>query len=130
MAPWMASPPSAFRLQPSGIHWHRVGRVALLVVLGVILLLYIRPVVHWLQQRSTAAHSRADLQQLQSEHDRLQRRLRQLSGPDAIENALFQWEEGERRLRDAEEPERSQLDSAARQVFEELRRRLGGSFTL
>ena len=81
----MASTPSTVNRQLSTIHWHRVGRVALLVVLGVILLLYIRPVVHWLQQRSTAAHSRADLQQLQSEHDRLQRRLRQLSGPSAIE---------------------------------------------
>ena len=85
MAPWMASPPSAFRLQPSGIHWHRVGRVALLVVLGVILLLYIRPVTHWLQQRSTAAHSRADLRQLQAEHDRLERRLDTLTGARAIE---------------------------------------------
>jgi hypothetical protein len=50
--------------------------------------------------------------------------------PYAVENALFQWEEGERRLRDADEPTRSQLDSASRQVFEELRRRLGGAFTL
>jgi hypothetical protein len=50
--------------------------------------------------------------------------------PYAVENALFQWEDGERRLRAAEEPERSQLDAAARHVFEELRRRLGGSFTL
>jgi hypothetical protein len=50
--------------------------------------------------------------------------------PYAVENALFQWEEGERRLRDAEDPERSQLRSAERNVYEELRRRLGGSFTL
>ena len=48
----------------------------------------------------------------------------------ALENALFQWEEGERRLRDYDEPARSQLESATRDVFEELRRRLGGSFTL
>ena len=67
------------------IHWHRVGRVALLAVLFVILLLYIRPVAHWVQQRSTAAHSRQDLQQLQQENDRLERRLRSLSGPGAID---------------------------------------------
>ena len=67
------------------IHWHRVGRVALLGVLGIILLLYIRPVAHWVQQRGTAAHTRADLQQLQAEHDRLERRLRSLSGPGAID---------------------------------------------
>ena len=50
--------------------------------------------------------------------------------PYAVENALFQWEEGERRLRDAGDPERGQLESAARAVLDELRRRLGGPFTL
>ena len=50
--------------------------------------------------------------------------------PYAVENALFQWEEGERRLRDARDLERSQLYDAERSVYEELRRRLGGSFTL
>jgi hypothetical protein len=48
----------------------------------------------------------------------------------AIENALFQWEEGEARVRDASGPEGRELDRAARLVVEELRRRLGGSFTL
>ena len=67
------------------IHWHRVGRVALLAVLGVILLLYIRPVVHWVQQRNTAVHSQHDLKQLREENERLQTRMRQLSGPGAIE---------------------------------------------
>ena len=67
------------------IHWHRVGRVALLAVLGIILLLYIRPVVHWIQQRNTAAHSRQDLRDLQAERNQLQRRLRSLSGPTAID---------------------------------------------
>jgi cell division protein FtsB len=80
----MAAARTAHRPPPT-IHWHRVGRVALLAVLFVILLLYIRPVSHWLQQRSTAAHSRQDLQQLQAERDRLQRRLRSLSGPSAID---------------------------------------------
>jgi cell division protein FtsB len=67
------------------IHWHRVGRVALLAVLGIILLLYIRPVAHWVQQRNTAAHSRQDLRALQAERDQLQRRLRALSGASAID---------------------------------------------
>ena len=82
----MASPPSGITRVPlSGIHWHRVGRVALLVVLGAIVLLYIGPVTHWIQQRSTAAHTRAELQQLQAEHDRLKGRLDELTGPGAIE---------------------------------------------
>jgi cell division protein FtsB len=67
------------------IHWHKVGRLALLFVLFVIVLLYIRPVAHWVQQRGTAAHSRADLRDLQAEHARLEARMRQLSGPGAVE---------------------------------------------
>jgi hypothetical protein len=48
----------------------------------------------------------------------------------AVENAIFQWEEGERRLRSAEEPARRQLESVAGAVLEELRRRLGSTFTV
>ncbi|HYY05164.1 MAG TPA: hypothetical protein VE997_01200 [Candidatus Limnocylindria bacterium] len=48
----------------------------------------------------------------------------------AVENALFQWEEGERRLREAPEPARSDLERAVRAVLEELRRRLGSSFSV
>jgi hypothetical protein len=50
--------------------------------------------------------------------------------PYAVENALYQWEEGERRLRGARELERGQLTAAADAVVHELRRRLGGPFTL
>ena len=48
----------------------------------------------------------------------------------ALENALFQWEEGERRLRDAPPLERSDLERATDAVGAELRRRLGSSFTV
>jgi cell division protein FtsB len=82
----MASPPSGItRIPLSGIHWNRVGRVALLVVLGVIVLLYIGPVSHLIQQRNTAAHTREEVHQLQAEHDRLKTRLKELTGPGAIE---------------------------------------------
>ena len=43
----------------------------------------------------------------------------------AIDNALFQWEDGERRLR-----EDGGLEGPALAVLEELRRRLGSSFSL
>jgi cell division protein FtsB len=69
----------------STIQWQKVSRLALLFTLFVIVLLYIRPVAHWVQQRSTAAHSKADLRDLQRERDRLEARLRQLSGTGAIE---------------------------------------------
>jgi hypothetical protein len=44
-----------------------------------------------------------------------------------IENALFQWEEGEARVRASDGRE---LDQAARAVVDELRKRLGGAFSL
>jgi hypothetical protein len=46
----------------------------------------------------------------------------------ALENAMFQWEEGERRLAEADPSTRTQLERAARLVLDELRRRLGGAF--
>ena len=48
----------------------------------------------------------------------------------ALENALFQWEEGERRLREAPARERARLEPAVAAVREELRRRLGSSFSI
>lgn len=47
-----------------------------------------------------------------------------------IENALFQWEEGEARLRQADPRDSRDLDRAANLVVDELRRRLGGAFML
>lgn len=44
----------------------------------------------------------------------------------AVENALFQWEEGARRLREAPDLR----ERAVTAVLDELRRRLGSSFSL
>ena len=46
----------------------------------------------------------------------------------AVDNALFQWQDGERRVREAPELEQADLDHAVEQVVDELRRRLGSSF--
>src|SRR5215204_6130346 len=48
----------------------------------------------------------------------------------AIENARFQWEEGERRVRQADEATASDLDRATFAVLDELRRRLGSTFSV
>jgi hypothetical protein len=48
----------------------------------------------------------------------------------AVENALYQWREGERRVAAAPEPARTDLQAATDAVVEELRRRLGSSFVL
>ena len=47
-----------------------------------------------------------------------------------VENALFQWEDGARRVREAPEPEQQDLEEAVDRVVEELRKRLGSTFTL
>ena len=48
----------------------------------------------------------------------------------AVENALYQWREGERRIADAPEPAKADLVAATDLVGEELRRRLGSSFVV
>lgn len=45
-----------------------------------------------------------------------------------FDNALFQWEEGERRMRELAEPERLRHERALVRVAQDLRRRLGSSF--
>ena len=46
-----------------------------------------------------------------------------------FENAIFQWEEGQRRLREAPPDQRPVLERVSDRIVAELRRRLGGAFT-
>ena len=46
----------------------------------------------------------------------------------ALENALYQWRDGERRIAMASDVAREDLDAAVDVLVEELRRRLGSSF--
>ena len=48
----------------------------------------------------------------------------------ALENARFQWEEGDRRVRQADGPTRNDLERSVDAVFDELRKRLGSTFTI
>jgi hypothetical protein len=47
----------------------------------------------------------------------------------AYDTALLQWQDGERRLRDAPPDQRQALDRVVDRIVAELRRRLGGPFT-
>jgi hypothetical protein len=47
----------------------------------------------------------------------------------SYESTVYQWEEGERRLREAGPRERPTLDRVTDRIVAELRRRLGGKFT-
>lgn len=69
----------------SGVRWDRVGRIALLVTLGVILLLYISPAKHWIEQSSTAKAQDAELRELTEENRALRERAKQLRDPAALE---------------------------------------------
>jgi hypothetical protein len=46
-----------------------------------------------------------------------------------FENAIYQWDEGRRRLREAPTVRRPALERVTDQIVAELRRRLGGQFT-
>ena len=80
--------PAAARTLPArrtNIRWDRLGRLALLGTLIVILLLYISPAKHWLQQSSTAGAQRQELDDLTRENTQLKQRVHALKDPGALE---------------------------------------------
>ena len=102
-APRPAVPAPSPRLdvaaRASSIRWDRVGRIALVGVLGVILLLYASPLLHWVEQSRTAHEQRAELRLLEREHRVLAARARALRSAEAIERearALGMVRRGER----------------------------------
>jgi hypothetical protein len=51
--------------------------------------------------------------------------------PYPVRSAIFQWEDGERRLRQTDDDRRRrQLERHVGQILDELRRRLGSTFTV
>jgi cell division protein FtsB len=83
----------------TGIRWDRLGRVALLGTLFVIVMLYVSPAKHWIEQSHTAGEQRAELERLKREHRRLERRVAELRRPAALEREarkLGMVEQGER----------------------------------
>jgi cell division protein FtsB len=69
----------------SGIRWDRVGRVALLATLVVIVLSYASPARQWIKQSGTASHQTQELRDLTDENRHLKQRLRALRDPGALE---------------------------------------------
>ena len=69
----------------TSIRWDRLGRLALLGTLIVILMLYISPAKHWLQQSSTASEQRQELRDLTQENEQLKNRVHALKDPGALE---------------------------------------------
>jgi cell division protein FtsB len=69
----------------SGIRWDRLGRVALMGTLLVILFSYASPARQWIKQSGTAGHQRDQLGELNKEKRALKRRLHALRDPGALE---------------------------------------------
>jgi cell division protein FtsB len=67
------------------IRWDRVGRVALLCVLVVIVGLYIGPARSYWSARGEAKEKRIEVQRLQAEHERLEARRKALTTPATLE---------------------------------------------
>ena len=82
----MAYAAAARPRRSAGIRWDRVGRIALLAPLLVILGLYISPARHWLQQSRTSGEQKRELQSLRDENQVLKKRVHALKDPSALES--------------------------------------------
>ena len=69
----------------STVRWDRVGRVALLLLLGVVLLLYVNPAINYLQTWQAANAKRGEVDRLQAENKRLLARRAALRQPATLE---------------------------------------------
>jgi cell division protein FtsB len=67
------------------VRWDRIGRLALLVVGLLLIYLYINPLRTFLSTYHEAQSKRAEVAQLQREHDALERRQRALRSPGSVE---------------------------------------------
>ena len=81
----MAYAAAARPRRSAGIRWDRVGRIALLATLLVILGLYVSPARHWLQQSRTSGEQKRELQALKDENSALKKRVHALKDPGALE---------------------------------------------
>ena len=69
----------------SPIRWDRIGRALIIGVCLLIAILYIRPLVSILSARGEASERRAEVERLQATNDRLNRRVKALKSPAALE---------------------------------------------
>src|SRR5436305_765926 len=83
----MATASHAARRRPArgGVRWDRVGRVALLLVLGLILLLYLGPARSFYSTWRESHAKRDQVRRLTGENARLNARRRALSDPRTLE---------------------------------------------
>ena len=73
------------RRQPLRLKWERIGRVALVVVLAVVIGLYVQRALTYLSVRSQASQQLAIMHQLSRQNARLTREQKALNDPATIE---------------------------------------------
>jgi len=69
------------------IHWDRLGRIVLVIVIFAILVSYVNPVVDFVQSWTTARGERTALTEQKAENQRLRERLETLDGAEAAERS-------------------------------------------
>ena len=67
------------------IRWDRLGRWALIAVLGFVVYLYIGPAATWVSTYKDAKRKRADVAALKAENARLLQRRKELKDPASLE---------------------------------------------
>ena len=67
------------------IRWDRLGRWALIAVLGLVLYLYIGPALTWVSTYREAERKRGEVAALRAENRELRERRRALRDKDALE---------------------------------------------
>jgi cell division protein FtsB len=68
-----------------GIRWDRLGRIALLCVLGLVLYLYVAPTKAWFAKYGEAERKRAEVAALKDRNDDLRRRKDALRRESTLE---------------------------------------------
>jgi cell division protein FtsB len=65
--------------------WDRLGRWALIAVLGFVVYLYIGPAANWVSAYREAGRKRAEVAELKTENQRLRERRRELRDAEALD---------------------------------------------
>lgn len=76
---------SARRRPAPGIRWDRVGRVALLIVLALLVLLYIKPASSYVSTWKESKQRKEEVRRLERENAALRARRAELRDDDALE---------------------------------------------
>lgn len=77
--------PARKRAGRGGIRWDRLARISLLLVLFAVLVSYLGPTANYLESWRLAKETRAELQGLRADNDRLRERAKRLRDPNEIE---------------------------------------------